>query len=175
MNSSVFFYYLSEFSKGIFFFISIFFLMNIEISLSFFPIFNTATPSLVSIVIYLCIKKFSIVPSNLNLFFIGVLNDIFFGGNLGLSSIFFLLFKYLTELVSNDDINKNYEEDWLYFTLIFVSSFTMIFIMNILTNLKVPDLSPILYHIGITLIIFPIINISIDLVYFITKLLKNDI
>ena len=173
MNSNVFFYYLSEFSKGIFFFISMFFLMNIEVSLSFFPIFNTATPSLVTILIYLCIKKFNVVPSNLNLFFLGLLIDIFFGSNLGTSSIFFLLFKYLTEFVSIDIISKKYEEDWLYFTLIFVVSFSVIFLINMLINLRVPDFSPILYHVGITLIIFPIINISIDLVYFITKLLKN--
>ena len=173
MNSSNFFFYLSEFSKGIFYFSSIFFLMNIESSLSFFPIFNTATPSLVSVIIYLCIKKFNLVPSNLNLFFIGVLIDIFFGGNLGSSSIFFLLFKYLTQFESIDIINKKYEEDWLYFTLIFVVSFSVIFLINMLINLRVPDFSPILYHVGITLIIFPVINISIDLVCFIIKLFKN--
>ena len=173
MNSNVFFYYLSEFSKGIFFFISIFFLMNIEVSLSFFPIFNTATPSLVTVIIYLCIKKFNVVPSYLNLFFLGVLHDIFFGGNLGSSSTFFLLFKYFTEFVTVDINDKKYEEDWLCFTLIFVISFTVIFSINILINLRVPDLSPILYHVGITLIIFPIISISIDLIYFVTKLLKN--
>ena len=173
MNTNVFLYYLSEFSKGIFLFISIFFLMNIEVSLSFFPIFNTATPSLVTVIIYLCIKKFNVVPSSLNLFFLGVLHDIFFGGNLGSSSIFFLLFKYFTEFVSVDINDKKYEEDWFYFTLIFVISFSIIFSINMLINFRVPDLSPILYHIGITLIIFPIINISIDLIYFITKLLKN--
>ena len=173
MNSSSFFYYLSELSKGIFFFINVFFLMNIEVSLSFFPIFNTATPSLVSVVIYLCIKKFNVVPSNLNLFFLGVLSDIFFGGHLGSSSIFFLLFKYFTEFVSIDITNKKYEEDWLYFTLIFVAAFAVTFLINTFANLRVPDFSPILYHVGITLIMFPIINISIDLIYFITKLLKN--
>ena len=144
-----------------------------KVSLSFFPIFNTATPSLVSVIIYLCIKKFDVVPSNLNLFFLGVLNDIFFGGNLGSSSVFFLLFKYFTEFVSNDNSSKKYEEDWLYFTLIFTISFSINFLINMLVNLTVPDISPILYHVGITLIIFPIINISIDLVYFVAKLLKN--
>ena len=69
--------------------------------------------------------------------------------------------------------NQKYEEDWLYFTLIFVVSFSVIFLINMLINLRVPDFSPILYHVGITLIIFPIINISIDLVYFIKKLFKN--
>ncbi len=173
MNSMNFLYYLSELSKGIFLFVSIHFLMNIEVSLSFFPMFNIATPSLVSVAIYLCIKKFNIVPSNLNLFFLGLLIDILFGGNLGSSSIFFLLFKYFTGFVSIDINSKKYEEDWLYFTLIFVISFFIIFLINMIANLTVPDLSPILYHVGITLIIFPIINISIDLVYFITKLLKN--
>ena len=173
MNSNFFIYYLSEFSKGIFFFISIFLLMNIEVSLSFFPIFNTATPSLVTVIIYLCIKKFNIVPSYLNLFFLGVSHDIFFGGNLGSSSLFFVLFKYFTEFVSVDINDKKYEKDWLCFTLIFIISFIVIFLINMLVNFRIPDLSPILYHVGITLTIFPIINMSIDLIYFITKLLKN--
>ena len=147
--------------------------MNIEASLSFFPIFNTAAPSLVSIIIYLSIKKFNIVPSIFNLFLLGVLNDIFFGGNLGSSSMFFLFFKYLTEIVSVNINNKKYEEDWLYFTLIFSSTFTLVFLINMLINFTVPDLSPILFHVGITLIMFPIVNISIDLVHFIIKLFKN--
>ena len=77
------------------------------------------------------------------------------------------------EVIKQIKSNKKYEEDWLYFTFIFVSSFTIIFFINILINLRVPDLSPILYHVGITLILFPFINVSIDLVHFITKLFKN--
>ena len=93
MNNNLFFYLVNNLSKNIFFFIGVFFLINIEVSLSFFLIFNTATPSLVSIIIFLFIKKFNYIPSNLNLIFIGLLNDVFLGNNLGLTSIYFLLFK----------------------------------------------------------------------------------
>ena len=147
--------------------------MNIETSLSFFPIFDTATPSLISIMIYLCIKRFQIGPSNIILFFLGITHDILFGSNLGVSSVFFLLMKYLSEHISLDFINKKNDEDWIFFTLVFLISFFITFLINILINLNIPDLSPILFHVGITLIIFPFINLSIDFVYFITKLIKN--
>ena len=173
MNNHFFFYFINNLSKSIFFFIGIFFLINIEVSLSFFLIFNTATPSLVSIIIFLFIKKFNYIPSNLNLIFIGLINDIFLGNNLGLTSIYFLLFKYLTENIRINMTDKEHDEDWLYFTLIFVVAFTVTLLINILLNLKTPDLSPILYYIGITLVSFPIVNIIIYSFYFIQRLFKS--
>ena len=173
MNNSLIFNYIYNLSKSIFFFISIFCLINIEVSLSFFLIFNTATPSLVSVIIYLVIKKFDYIPSNLNLFFIGLLNDVFLGNNLGLTSIFFLLFKYLTENIKINMANKKHEEDWLYFTLIFIPSFAVTLLINTLLNLKIPDIGPILYYLGITLVAFPIINFTINSVYFFQSLLKS--
>ena len=173
MNNHFFFYFINNLSKSIFFFIGIFFLINIEVSLSFFLIFNTATPSLVSIIIFLFIKRFNYIPSNLNLIFIGLINDIFLGNNLGLTSIYFLLFKYLTENIRINMTDKEHDEDWLYFTLIFVIAFTVTLLINILLNLKIPDLSPILYYIGITLVTFPIVNIIINSFYFIQRLFKS--
>jgi hypothetical protein len=173
MNNNLFSYLINNLSKNIFFFISIFFLINIEISLSFFLIFNAATPSLVSIIIFLFIKKFNYIPSNLNLICIGLLNDIFLGNNLGLTSIFLLLFKYLTENIRINITDKKDDEDWLYFTIIFVIAFTVTLLINILLNLKIPDFSPILYYIGITLVTFPIVNIIINSFYFIQRLFKS--
>ena len=160
-------------SKSFFLFISLFFLMNIEISLSFFSIFHTASPSLISIVIFLCIKKLNIKPSNLILFFLGILNDVIFGSNLGTNSMQLLLIKIFTERLSFEDGNKENDEDWIYFTIIFIISFSIIFLINTVANVSIPDLSPILFHIGVTLIIFPIVNLSLDFIYFITNILKN--
>ena len=39
--------------------------------------------------------------------------------------------------------------------------------------MKIPDFSPILFHLGITLIIFPFIVVGIKIIYFVTKLIKN--
>ena len=173
MNNDLFYYFIYNLSKSIFFFIGIFFLINIEVSLSFFQIFNTATPSLVSVIFFLFIKKINYIPSNLNLICIGLLNDILLGNNLGLTSIFFLLFKYLTESIRINIADKKHEEDWLYFTLIFVVAFTVTLLINMLLNLKIPDLGPILYYLGITLVTFPIINIIINSFYFIQRLFKS--
>ena len=103
----------------------------------------------------------------------GIINDVIFGGNLGTNSIQLLLIKTLTERLSFEDINKKNDEDWICFTLIFITSFSIIFLINTIANVSIPDLSPILFHIGVTLIIFPIINLSLDFIYFITNILKS--
>ena len=112
-------------------------------------------------------------PSYLILFFIGLLNDITFGSNLGNASIFLLLIKFFSESLTFDNINKNDKQDWISFTMIFLLSFCIVFLMNILLNLSIPDLSPVFYYVGTTLIIFPIINLSFDFIFFITRLLKS--
>lgn len=112
-------------------------------------------------------------PSYLILFLIGFLNDIIFGSNLGNTSIFLLLIKFFSESLTFDNINKNDKQDWISFTMIFLSSFCIVFFMNILLNLSIPDLSPVFYYVGTTLIIFPIINLSFDFIFFITRLLKS--
>ncbi len=171
MNTNNFFNFFYNFSKSIFFLTGLFFLLSIETSLIFFPIFKTASPSLIIITIYFTIKKFNFPPSNLNLLFLGLLNDIYFGGNLGLSSAYFLLIKYLTEELSFV-MFKKYDGDWLKFTFIFICSFSIIFLINILLNQSIPDISPILYHVGITLIIFPILNFGLNVTLFLTNLIK---
>ena len=147
--------------------------MNFEKSLSFFPIFKTATPSLISVIIYICIIKLFIKPSYFILFLIGLINDINLGGYLGNTSIFLILIRFFTDSLFFDNFEKNNHKDWLSFTMIFLSSFSIIFFINILINLSIPDLSPIFYYVGTTLIIFPIINLSFEFIAFITKLLKS--
>ena len=166
-------HYLNKLSKNFLLFVSLLFIINFEKSLSFFPIFKTATPSLISVVIYICIVKLYIKPSYFILFLIGLINDINSGGNLGNVSMFLLLIKFFTESLFFANVLKNNHQDWISFTMIFLSSFIIIFFINILINLSFPDLSPIFYYVGTSLIIFPIINLSVDFIAFITKLLKS--
>ena len=150
-----------------------FFIINFEKSLSFFPLFKIATPSLISITIYISIKKLNMKPSYLILFLVGFLNDIILGSNLGSTPIFLLLIKFFSEELLFNNIYKNEHQDWIAFTMIFLVSFCIVFFVNILINLSLPDLSPIFYYIGTTLIIFPIANLSFDFISFITRLLKS--
>ena len=57
------------------------------------------------------IKKFNYILSNFNLICIGLLNDVFLGNNLGLTSIYFLLFKYLTENIRINIADEKHEDD----------------------------------------------------------------
>ena len=173
MNSNSIFYFFNKLSKNIIYFIMLFFFINIETSLGFFSIFHNSSPSLISIVIYLCLRKFSVNPSNFILFTLGILYDVLLGSNIGSSSMFFLLIKYFTQFLNLKLIQKNSQDDWIYFTCVFISSFLITYLLNIIINSAVPDFSPVLFHVGITLIIFPFIIMSINSIYFITKLIKN--
>ena len=172
MYKNLIYYFFNKFSKNTLHFTVLFFLVNIEISLGYFSIFYNATPSLLSIVLYLCLRKFSINISNYILFILGLLYDVLLGSNIGVTSMFFLLFKYFTQYLNLSFIQNDFNDDWIYFTCIFISSFIITFVLNIILNLTIPDLSPVLFHVGVTLIIFPFVLLSIKLIYFVTKLVK---
>ena len=155
------------------FFVFLFIILNFQTSLSFFSVFNISNPSLISIVLYLCIVKFNLNPSNIILFLTGLLHDIMIGNNLGITSIFLLLLKYLTYSLILKKINKKNQEEWIYFTIIFIFSFSIVFLINLLLSFSLPELSPIFFHVGITLILFPIVNFSINFFSFISRLIKS--
>ena len=148
--------------------------MDFERSLGYFSIFDSSTPSIISILIYLLIRKLDLSPSNILLFFLGILNDIMSGVSVGFSSIFLLLIKLQAENLSFLKLNKNNEQQWFSFTFIFITTFLIVFLINVIVNLNIPDLNPLLFHIGTTLILFPIINSSLDLIFFITRMIKTN-
>lgn len=162
-----------KFSKSILFFVFLFCTLNFQTSLSFFSIFEISTPSLVSIVIYLCMVRFNINPSNIILVLTGFFHDIEIGNNIGTTSIFLLLFKYFVDRIILEKINKKNQEEWIYFTIIFIFSFSIVFLLNLIISFSLPELSPIFFHVGITLILFPIINISINFFSYVSRLIKS--
>ena len=167
------FYNLYKISQNLFFFVTFFCLINFQKSLSFLSLFETVTPNLISIILYLLMIRFSINPSNTLLFFIGLTHDIMSGDNIGITSIFLLLLKVFSNSIAFEKITKNKKEEWMSFTIIFIFSFSIVFLLNMIINLSVSDLSPIFFHVGITLILFPIINIGISFFIFVTQLIKS--
>ena len=135
--------------------------------------FETSTPSLISIVIYLSIVRFNINPSNIILLLTGLFHDIMIGNDFGTTSIYLLLFKFFTYNIILKKINKDNQEEWIYFTVIFIFSFSIVFFTNLIISFSLPELSPIFFHIGITLILFPIIKIGINFITFISRLIKS--
>ena len=170
IKNNNFLYNFYTISKNLLFFVFLFCLINFQTSLSFFSFFETSTPNLISIVIYLCIVRVGINPSNALLFFIGFFHDIVIGNNLAITSIFLILFKYFIVTLI---LNKEKQEEWISFTIIFISSFSIVLLLNTIINLSIPDLTPIFFHIGITLILFPIINMSMLFFNFVTRLIKG--
>ena len=155
------------------FFVFLFCILNFQISLSFFSMFETSTPSLISIVIYFCIVRFNISPSSIILLLIGFLHDIMIGNNFGITSIFLLLLKYFTNSLILEKVNKENQDEWIYFTIIFIISFSIIFLTNLIISFSIPKLGPIFFHVGITLILYPLINISINFFSFVSRLIKS--
>ena len=167
------FYYFYKFSLSTLFFIFIFCILNLQTSLSFFSILEISTPSLISIIIYLYIVRFNLNPSNIILLLSGFLHDIMIDNNLGTTSIYLLLFKYFTYSIILEKINKKNKEDWIYFTIIFILTFGVVLLFNLIINFSIPELSPIFFHVGITLILYPIINSSINFFSFVSRLIKS--
>ena len=135
--------------------------------------FETSTPSLISIVIYFFIVRFNINPSSIILLLTGFLHDIMIGNNFGITSIFLLLLKYFTKSLILEKVNKDNQNEWIYFTIIFIFSFSIVFLINLLLSFSLPELSPTFFHVGITLILFPILNISLNFFSFISQLIKS--
>ena len=167
------FYLFYNFSINTLFFVLLFCILNFQISLSFFSMFQTSTPSLISIVIYFCIVRFNINPSSMILLLTGFFHDIMIGNNFGITSIFLLLLKYFTNSLILEKVNKDNQEEWIYFTIIFIFSFSIVFLFNLMLSFSLPELSPIFFHVGITLILFPIINISINFFSYVSRLIKS--
>ena len=167
------FYFFYKFSINTLFFVFLFCILNFQTSLSFFSMFETSTPSLISIVIYLFIVRFNINPSSIILLLTGFLHDIMIGNNFGITPIFLLLLKYFTNSLILEKVNKDNQNEWIYFTIIFILSFSIVFLINLIISFSLPELGPIFFHVGITLILYPLINISIDLFSFVSRLIKS--
>ena len=167
------FYFFYKFSISILFFIFLFCVLNFQISLCYFSMFETSTPSIISIVVYLCIVRFNINPSNIILLFSGFFYDVMIGNNFGITSIFLLLLKHFTTSLILEKVYKNKQEEWIYFTIIFIFTFSIIFLLNLIISFSLPELSPIFFHVGITLILFPIINVSINFFSYVSRFIKR--
>lgn len=103
----------------------------------------------------------------------GFLHDIMIGNNFGITSIFLLLLKYFTKSLILEKVNKDNQNEWIYFTIIFILSFSIVFLINLIISFSLPKLSPIFFHVGITLILYPLINISINFFSFVSSLIKS--
>ena len=167
------FYHFYKFSINTLFFVFLFCILNFQTSLSFFSMFETSTPSLISIVIYFCIVRFNINLSSIILFLTGFFHDIMNGNNFGITSIFLLLLKYFTNSLILEKVNKDNQDEWIYFIIIFVISFSIVFLINLIISFSLPKLSPFFFHVGITLILYPLINISINFFSFVSRLIKS--
>ena len=117
--------------------------------------------------------RFNINPSNIILLMTGFVHDIVIGNNFGITSIFLLLFKYLTNSFILEKVNKDNQEEWIYFTLVFIITFGIVFLFNLILSFSIPELSPIFFHIGITLILFPIISICLNILSYVSRLIKS--
>ena len=95
------------------------------------------------------------------------------GNNVGITSIFLLLLNYFTNNLILERVNKDNQEEWIYFTIIFILSFCIVFLINLIISFSLPELSPIFFHVGITLILYPLINISINFFSFVSRLIKS--
>ena len=132
-------------------------------SLNFLTIFKISQPYLIVIVIFLLLRNSKISLSSILLVFFGAIFDIITGTNLGIHSLFFLLIKVFIEIYEIKFKISNKFGEWILFSLVYFSSLVITKFVFILLTLKIPDVFSILFNLGSTLLIFPIIQFLINL------------
>ena len=144
----------------------------IQISLNYLSIFFIAEPYLFAILIFLLIQKNANPPSKITFILSGLLYDFITGTLIGMHSLFFILlinFYYFFE--NKYELSKKYG-DWILFSLIYTSTLLFTKLAFIIVNFKIPDIYPISFNLGCTLLIFPLIKFLVNLPKIILKILN---
>ena len=130
-------------------------LVLIELSLAQWPIFHGAAPNLSLIFIYYVMIYHNKLLPIFSIFLIGIVSDFLFSDLLGGRATALMLLAYVMQLRMIRLEQSDFGQLWFDFAISFtlVSLFQLILFM--LLNMAIPSLSPILFQIGVTLILLP--------------------
>ncbi|MDB2390193.1 rod shape-determining protein MreD [Alphaproteobacteria bacterium] len=131
-------------------------LVLFEGALASWPIFFGATPLLSLIFIYWMTIYHSKLMPVLTIFIMGLLSDILFSDLIGGRATSYMLLALFMNMRMSDPQDDEFLKVWInfVFAVIAVMLFQLFFFSII--NLAVPSLSPMLFQIGVTIILFPI-------------------
>ena len=141
----------------------IFLFCFVQMSLNFLTIFKISQPYLIVIIIFLLLRNSKKTISEILLIFFGVIFDILTGTILGMHSLLFFLIKLFLDFFElKFKISKKLGE-WILFSLVYFSSLLVTKLVFIVATFKFPDMFAIIFNLGSTLLIFPLVRFLIDL------------
>lgn len=131
-------------------------LVLFEGTLASWPVFYGAVPLLSLIFIYWLTLYHSKLMPFITIFIMGLLSDILFSSLIGGRATSYMLLALFMNLRVTDPQDDEFLKVWVnfVFAVMAVMLFQLIFFSVI--NFSIPSLSPMMFQIGVTLILFPI-------------------
>ncbi|WP_438997175.1 rod shape-determining protein MreD [Candidatus Puniceispirillum sp.] len=134
-------------------------LVLFEGTLASWPVFYGAVPLLSLIFIYWMTLYHSKLMPFITIFIMGLLSDILFSSLIGGRATSYMLLALFMNLRVTDPQDDEFLKVWVnfMFAVMAVMLFQLIFFSVI--NFSIPSLSPMMFQIGMTLILFPIVYV----------------
>ena len=132
------------------------FMIVFEISLSQIHFLYQKTPYILYAFIYFWFLEIGLI-SYWVYFFIGLLYDLIFGNNLGLSTICILLLVPILTLINSHVKNFDYTKRFLSFTIFITLLLSLKTTFFFILFFKMPEIEFIIFQILITLIFYPLL------------------
>ena len=130
-----------------------------EGSLALWPFFYGATPMLSLIFLYWLSLHFEKFTPMFAAFMIGITSDILFSDLLGGRAIAYMLVLYVLQYRRPRLLQSEFMEIWTDFAIVAVGVVLLQFIVFSLFNFAIPSMAPILFQVGTTLTLFPILYV----------------
>tara|TARA_B100001057_G_scaffold55236_1_gene49091 strand:- start:119 stop:658 length:540 start_codon:yes stop_codon:yes gene_type:complete len=131
-------------------------LVFFEGSLGLWSLFYGSTPLLLLVFLYWMMLHYEKFVPVLLLFVIGLISDILFPGILGGRAAAYILVLYYVSFRRVKLLQSDFMQIWLDFVIVVTGVMLLQLLIFSLINFEVPAITPILFQVGTTLILFPI-------------------
>ena len=131
-------------------------LVLLELAVAQWPIFYGSAPNLPLIFIYYMIIYHGKYMPIFTIFLMGIIGDFLLSDLLGRRATSFMLLAYVMQLRLLRLQQRDFGQLWVDFAISCAAVSLFQLLLFSLVNFAIPSLSPILFHIGATLILFPI-------------------
>ena len=131
-------------------------LVFFEGSLSLWSLFYGSTPLLLLVFLYWMMLHYEKFVPILLLFVIGLISDILFPGILGGRATTYILVFYYVSFRRGKLLQSDFMQIWLDFVIVVTGVMVFQLLMFSILNFAIPAITPILFQVGTTVILFPI-------------------
>ena len=145
-------------------------LVLLELAVAQWPIFYGSAPNLPLIFIYYMIIYHSKYMPIFTIFLMGIIGDFLLSDLLGGRATSFMLLAYVMQLRLLRLQQRDFGQLWVDFAISCAAVSLFQLLLFSVVNFAIPSLSPILFQVGVTLILFPI---GFVLIFVVHRLLQQ--